>query len=278
MGAQPTSDRSSPTIGEQGTWVGPHRLPLETRSLTGPGILTPDPNDPRGGPRRSKSPGAGPSGHTRGMRLVVIGGGGHGREVLTIVRALQAAGTTDIDFLGFLDDGAPDTSLLGRLGVRHLGPVDRAADLDACAAIGIGSPHTRMAIDEKLRAADIACPVLIHPHASIGEDVGLGPGTVVTAGVRVTTNVATGRHSHLNLNCTVSHDVRIGDYVTISPGAAISGNVIIGDRVYVGTNAAVIQGLHLGSDCTVGAGAAVLRDVDAHTTVVGVPARALHSA
>ena len=41
----------------------------------------------------------------------------------------------------------------------------------------------------------------------------------------------------------------------------------------IGTTACVLQGLRVGADATVGAGACVTRDIEAKSTVKGVPAR-----
>lgn len=113
----------------------------------------------------------------------------------------------------------------------------------------------------------------MHSSASMGEDVRVGPGAVICAGVRLTTNITLGRHVHLNLNSTVGHDAALGDYVTVNPLAAISGDVTLEDEVTIGTGATVNQGLHIRAAAMVGAGAAVVKDVPQGVTVVGVPAR-----
>jgi acetyltransferase-like isoleucine patch superfamily enzyme len=58
----------------------------------------------------------------------------------------------------------------------------------------------------------------------------------------------------------------------VAPGAHISGAVHVEEGADVGTGASVIQGITVGAWSVVGAGAAVVRDVEPHTTVVGVPA------
>jgi sugar O-acyltransferase (sialic acid O-acetyltransferase NeuD family) len=206
--------------------------------------------------------------------VVIVGAGGFGREVLDV---MESAGLSDgsYEFLGFLDDGNVDLDLISRRGVRLLGPVSALRSIGAAYVIGIGSPDSRRSIDQSGQSAGLASPVLIHPSATCGADVGLGPGTVVTAGVRLTTNIRVGRHVHFNLNATVGHDCRIGDYVTVNPGATISGNVTIDAGVTVGTGANIIQGVHIGVNAKIGAGAVVLRDAEAGTTLVGVPARAI---
>src|SRR5690606_21445806 len=115
----------------------------------------------------------------------------------------------------------------------------------------------------------------MHPAATLGGDVEVGPGTVICAGVRITTNIRIGRHVHVNLNSTVGHDTLVEDFVTINPLAAISGDVVLRRGVMVGTTACINQGIEVGVDGVVGSGAAVVRDVESGTTVVGVPARPL---
>jgi len=205
--------------------------------------------------------------------LVIIGAGGFGRETLDVDEAMNAAEPT-WDILGLLDDDPRDLDALSRRSVPCLGPVDLLDELDAAYAIGIGSPSIRRRLDERARAAGRSAAVLVHPSATFGADVELGPGTVVTAGVRLTTNIRVGRHVHLNLSCTVGHDVVLGDYVTVNPGVNISGNVTLDDEVTMGTGSAIIQAIHVGARTVIGAGAVVVSDLPSDVTAVGVPARA----
>jgi len=203
--------------------------------------------------------------------IVIVGAGGHGRELLDVVEAVNDDASQPDgrwNFLGFLDDGAPDT--MGRGPV--LGPVGLLVELDVEYVVGVGDPRVRQRIDQ-MSARQAA--VLVHPSASVGPDVVLGPGTVLTAGSRVTNHVRTGRHVHLNLNATASHDSVLGDYVTLNPGASVAGGVLLGDGVTIGMGAVVTQQRRVGAWATVGAGAVVVRDLPGGVTAVGVPARPL---
>ncbi len=204
--------------------------------------------------------------------LVIIGAGGHGREVLDIVTAVNAVRRT-WNFLGFLDDGPVDLGRLDRLGVELLGATDLLPALGAHHVIGIGDGAIRRRVDAVATAAASPAARLVHPLASVGADVELGPGCVLFPGARVTTNVRVGRHTHLNANSVLSHDCSVGDYVTLSPLTAVNGSVTLGDEVYLGTGSSVLPGLSIGAGAMVGAGAVVIGDLPAGCTAVGVPAR-----
>lgn len=208
----------------------------------------------------------------KSRRLVIIGAGGHGREVLDVVEAINAVEHT-FDFVGFLADGPGAHEPLTRRGIEILGPSSLLDSLDAEYVVAIGNPVARASIDQRWMVKGMQSPVLVHPLASIGSDVRLGPGSVAMAGARFTTNVVAGRHLHVNVNATVSHDCRIGDYVTMSPGCHLSGDVHLEDGVYLGTGAVVIPGIRIARDTIVGAGAVVTRDLPGGVTAVGVPAR-----
>ncbi len=208
--------------------------------------------------------------------LVIVGAGGHGRELLDVVEAINALEPT-WHVLGFLDDGTPDAKRLARRGMRLLGPADRLAELDAAYVVGVGDNDVRRRIDALATEHGREAATLVHPLSSIGGDVELAPGVVVTAGARITTNVRLGRHTHLNINAVVSHDARLGDYVTLSPGALVNGTVTLADEVMLGTGAIVLPGVSVGRGTWVAAGAVVLDDLPEGVVAVGVPARVQRS-
>lgn len=214
----------------------------------------------------------------QGGRLVVVGAGGHAREVLDLVEACNWAGSTDFEVLGLLADDEPDPLALARHQLAHLGTIEdglRAAAPRTAYLVGIGSGPVRRRVDELARSLGLVAPVLVHPMAARGSHTMLAEGCLLFSHTSVTTNVRLGRHVHLNRGATVGHDSVLADYVTLHPHSVVSGGCRIGQASTLGTNSVVIELVEVGAGCTVGAGAAVVRDVADGLTAVGVPARPL---
>lgn len=204
--------------------------------------------------------------------LVIIGAGGHGREALDVVEAMNARRVT-WRLRGFLDDGHPPADRLARRGTPLLGPVSKLEDLEVAYIAAVGASEVRERIDAVATGYAREAVPLVHPASSVGGDVLLAPGVIIAAGARVTTNVRLGRHTHVNVGAVISHDCRVADFVTLSPGVLVNGEVTLGRHVMLGTGAIVTPGCTIGAGTWVGAGAVVMDDLPAGVVATGVPAR-----
>jgi sugar O-acyltransferase (sialic acid O-acetyltransferase NeuD family) len=208
--------------------------------------------------------------------LFIVGAGGFGREVFSIITALNGAGTLP-DVAGFVDDhpSVADLKNLEALGSRIVGSIDDLVRRTEpfSAVLAVGSAVDRETIAGLLLHSPVTYPVLVHPQATIGCDVHLSQGVVVAAGSRLSTNIQVGIHVQIDQNAAIGHDCDLGDFSRLNPQACVSGAVTIGRRALIGANAIVLQGLKVGDDAIVGAGAVVTHSVDPAVTVMGVPAR-----
>lgn len=99
----------------------------------------------------------------------------------------------------------------------------------------------------------------IHPGAKIGRKLFIDHGM----------GIVIGETAEIGDNCTIYHQVTLG-------GTGKDKNKrhpTIGNNVMIGAGAKVLGPIIIGDNAKIGAGAVVLKNVEANTTVVGVPAK-----
>lgn len=205
-------------------------------------------------------------------QYLIFGASGFGREVLCcLIDGLKHQGihpTGKIAFAETTEFCASNTEVMG-IPVLDENEIDTTAYQ---AIIAISDPHIRAKIVNRLPKNQVY-HTLIHPTAVISDWVKIGEGSIITAGVILTTQIELGKHAHLNLQTTIGHDCQIGNYFTTAPGAKINGKNTIGHHVYMGTNAITKQGIQIVSNVTVGMGAVVLKDIQEPGVYIGCPAQ-----
>jgi sugar O-acyltransferase (sialic acid O-acetyltransferase NeuD family) len=209
-------------------------------------------------------------------RVVVIGAGGHGREVAEILRD-QARRGGALTVLGFIDDSE---SMRGQTidGLPVLGDwmwFDGADLTDVAVICAVGQPLVCRRLVQRALALGLPFVSAISPLAHISSYAQVGQGVTMFPHVVVNTGALIGDYCILNVGTSVSHDVRVGRYSNVNPGVHLAGNVTVGEGCYIGMGTNVIQGQSIGSWTTVGASAVVVRDLPDSVIAVGVPARVI---
>jgi sugar O-acyltransferase (sialic acid O-acetyltransferase NeuD family) len=212
------------------------------------------------------------------QQIVILGAGGHAREVLDVIDAINAD-KPSFEMLGFIVEPGyqqvgemiNDTPVLG-----HFDWLEENQDqIKVVCGVGFSAPRYR--IVQKAEQAGVEFVNLIHPTALLTRWVTLGSGVLITAGCILTNQITIGNHVHLNRQANLSHDNLLEDFVTVSPGVNVSGNVTLKQGSFIGTGASIIEGKTVGAWSRVGAGAAVIEDLPDNVTAVGVPAKVVET-
>lgn len=213
------------------------------------------------------------------LDVIVVGAGGFGRETIDVVEAQNRASKQPMHALrGVVDDrpSEENLALLAARGVPYLGTLDEALlklPVGCRFLVGVGDPAARRHIYERCRRMNLVPGTAIHPDSVIGSNFRAGEGTVICAGVQISTNVILGSNVHINPGAILGHDSHLHDFVSVNPGAIVSGRVQVERGALLGAGSIVLQGLTVGAGALVGAGAVVVTDVTPDVIVKGVPAR-----
>ena len=170
---------------------------------------------------------------------------------------------------------------------RSPGTLSRPIEHSETVSIGDGcviGPHAVI-----YAGSTIGRRVLVGDHASIREGCSIGDNVVVGRHVTVNYDVSIGAGTKIMDHSWLAGSMEIGRDVFISGGVMTANDDSMGadpdrplagpsiaDRARVGAGVILLPGRSLGPASVVAAGAVVVRDVEAGSTVRGVPARPAH--
>jgi len=208
------------------------------------------------------------------QKVVIIGAGGFGREVLDIFEADNEK-CNAWEILGFIDDN-PHIQGQRIRGYPVLGGVDWFSKSEAesvKAVIAVGENKLRRKIAQKAMSYGAKFCNIIHPSVIMTPHIKLGKGIIIAAGCIFTNNITIQDHVIINLDVTVGHDTVIESFVNLNPGVHINGNNKMLEGAYIGSGAVTVQNITVGKWSIVGAGAVVVRDIPEKVVAVGIPAK-----
>jgi sugar O-acyltransferase (sialic acid O-acetyltransferase NeuD family) len=204
-------------------------------------------------------------------RIIIVGAGGFGREVLQWARHAwpehvhKMAGFVSADPTK-LDGHAASLPILATPDDFELRPTDGLL-------LAIGIPHVRRKVVEGLEARGARFLTLVHSTAIVADTAVIGPGSVICPYAVVSDAVRLGRCVLVNYHASLGHDAEAGDYAVLSPYATLGGAARIDDDVFLALHAAVGPGVVVGACSSVAAGAVTLHNAPAGSLVFGVPGR-----
>lgn len=201
--------------------------------------------------------------------LYLVGCGGLAREVYGWL--VHENSVLLERFAGFLiTDGNNADSLVHGFPIKHVDDIEGTFSY----LLTVGSPATKDKIYNELsinRGATLES--FISADTAIGVNVSIGQGAIINPRSSISSDVTIGKLALINCNTGVGHDVVIGDNCSVLGSASINGDVRIGNNVLIGSGAIIHPGKTVGDNAVVGMGSVVFRNVKAHTTVIGNPAK-----
>ena len=141
--------------------------------------------------------------------------------------------------------------------------------------ITIGDNWIRYYISEQVKSLvkDFEFVNAIHPSVVIGNNVQIGTGVVVMAGVIINPMAKIGNHTFFATGCQIEHDCTIEDYASVSAGSVLGGYVHIKRYSAITLNVTILDRTTIGENSVVGSGSLVLRDVPDNILAYGNPCK-----
>ena len=165
-------------------------------------------------------------------RLLIIGAGGFGREILGWALDIQPT-QQGWEIAGFLDL-KPDALSGYSIPFKNFGdPTNYTPNANDRFVCAIADPAQKLQTCRELKRRGAQFVSLIHPSAVVGPNCTIGEGCLLCPGAVLTTNVKLGDFVALNVQATAGHDVIIGDGCTLNAHSDVTGCAQLGEGVFL---------------------------------------------
>ena len=209
-------------------------------------------------------------------KIVLIGGGGHCKVVISILKKID-----NFEIAGIVDNYEAD-SFINK--IKTIGTDDDLKDIyksgihNTLITVGSIKDNTkRYRLFNMAKEIGYKFPVIISPEAIVDESVKIGEGTVIMPGSIINIDSSIGKNCIINTGAIIEHDCKIGNHCHIAPGVHISGEANIGELSFLGIGGTMIQGIKIGKNVSIGAGSVVIKDILDDVIAVGNPAKIIKS-
>lgn len=204
--------------------------------------------------------------------IVLIGGGGHCKSCIDVIRA-----TGKYHIIGILD--VPE--VLGKK-VSGIEIIGNDADylkfhrqgFSFLITVGqIEKAVIRKKIFDELSSINATIETIVAPTAYVSKEATLGPGTIIMHKAFVNAGAVVGRNNIINTGAVIEHDAETGQHNHISTGVLINGDCKLGDGNFIGSGVTIKNAIQIGNEIIIGAGSVVIRNLEAKGIYVGNPAK-----
>lgn len=212
------------------------------------------------------------------MILGIYGAGGLGREILELVRQIEAHKKRWDNICFVVDEQYMTPNIEPIHGVMvcsFTAVLQKNTPKQLEFTIALGEPVYRKEIYDRIKERGYHCAVLIHPNVYIPKSTTLAEGVIVQTHAVISCDVVIEENTLIQNAASVGHDAHIGAHSVISTNAAIAGHCYIGDETYLALNVSIKENITIGNSSIVGMGAVVIHDIQPNMVAAGNPARIL---